>query len=68
MRLALCSLAEPVIGPAKGRTRWLGPRNDGMNRQSHSISHLAQAPCREKPIAGSRFPDRPSAIRPAPIG
>jgi hypothetical protein len=23
------SLAEPVIGPAKGRTRWLAPRNDG---------------------------------------
>jgi hypothetical protein len=22
------SLAEPVIGPAEGRTRWLGPRND----------------------------------------
>ena len=23
------SLAEPVIGPAFGRTRWLAPRNDG---------------------------------------
>src|SRR5258705_11837686 len=24
------SLAEPVIGPAEGRTRWLAPRNDKL--------------------------------------
>ena len=25
------SLAEPVIGPARGRTRWLAPRNDDFS-------------------------------------
>jgi hypothetical protein len=26
------SFAEPVIGPASGRTRWLMPRNDKLLR------------------------------------
>src|ERR1700693_5169743 len=29
------SLAEPVIGPASGRTRWLAPRNDDLDDRPH---------------------------------
>ena len=42
------SLAEPVIGPAEGRTRWLGPRNDAKNRESHDTS--APAPVVRKGV------------------
>src|SRR5713101_6707494 len=31
------SLAEPVIGPASGRTRWLAPRNDNSDRHLHDV-------------------------------
>src|SRR5258708_8155351 len=52
--------AEPVIGPAEGRTRWLGRDDDKvihLSNREHVVVDLgdgvdaAQPPCREELVA-----------------
>ena len=45
------SRAEPVIGPAKGRTRWLAPRNDKSRRGFMALLGAAAAPTVLWPLA-----------------
>jgi error-prone DNA polymerase len=47
-------LAEPVIGPAEGRTRWLAPQGDGSSF-TEQLAILARAAPRRTFLAGAHY-------------
>src|SRR5690349_8234431 len=54
-------LAEPVIGPAEGRTRWFAPQDDGTG-SSMSVMHSPAPQTGAAPVRPIAFA-KPSVIR-----